>query len=184
MDINDLKNNWHSFNLPPEYTGSEPDEILTRMSNGRVTTLRDRLGRMSRVLAQICLLGLVVMVPYLHQSPTLAILSMAFFVFMGMSHFRNYRRISRLNFSEMSVRESMLTVADIDRDRIRLRTIGMTLGFPLVIYMCFTFTETFGHYYLYGCIAGGIVGMIMGILINRRTSAIIRELRAQLGQEQ
>lgn len=184
MDINDLKNSWNSLNIPPDYTGGAPDEILSRLSRGRVMTLRDRLSRLSRVIAQICLIGVVCMVPYMHESPTLAILAMAFFVFMGVRHLMNYRRISRLNFSEMSVREAILTVSDIERARVQLRAVGMTLGFPLVIYMCFTFSERFGEYYLYGCIAGGVVGLIIGIMINRRVVNILREMRAQLSQEQ
>lgn len=184
MDINELKNNWNSMSIPPDYHAGVTDDILSRVERGRVTTLRDRLGNISRMLSQICCVGILLMIPYLHESPTLGILAIAFFIFMGVMHFRAYRRVSRLAFSEMTVREAILTVANIDRDRIRLRAIGMALGLPLAIYMCFTFSEVFGDYYLYGCIAGAVVGLGIGLFINRRAVNIIREMRAQLNPEQ
>ncbi|MBD5317780.1 MAG: hypothetical protein HDS09_00730 [Bacteroides sp.] len=184
MDINDLKNSWNAMNIPPAYKPAGEEEILSRVERGRISTLRDRLGNISRSLSQICLLGVLVMVPYFHECPSLAILAIAFFVFMGVTHFRNYRRVSRLNFSEMTVREAMETVGIIERNRLRLRAVGMALGIPLVLFMCFTFSEAFGKYYLYGCIAGGVAGLIIGLYINRKAVAIIREMRAQLNQGQ
>lgn len=180
MDINDLKNNWNSLNIPPAYNPGGEEELLSRLERGRISTLRDRLGNISRSLSQICLLGILMMIPYFHESPALAILAIVFFVFMGVLHFRNYRRVSRLNFSEMTVKDAIETVGTIEHNRIRLRAIGMALGLPLVIFMCFTFSEAFGRYYLYGCIAGGVAGLIIGLYINRRAVAIIREMRAQL----
>ncbi|MDE6061191.1 MAG: hypothetical protein K2G00_00325, partial [Duncaniella sp.] len=69
-------------------------------------------------------------------------------------------------------------------NRLRLRAVGMALGIPLVLFMCFAFSEAFGKYYLYGCIAGGVAGLIIGLYINRKAVAIIREMRAQLNQGQ
>lgn len=182
MDIDDLKNNWNSLTIPPDYH-PETDDVISRVEQGRVSTLRDRLGRISRMLSLICVGGVMMMVPYLHESMLMGLLAIGFFVLMGVLHFLSYLKVMRLNFSEMTVRDAILTVGRLERNRVRLRAIGMVLGIPLVVYMCFTFTEVFGEYYLYGCICGGLVGMVIGLLINRRAVNILREMRAQLEQD-
>lgn len=181
MNIDELKNNWNSLTLPPDYTlGDEHErEICRRVESGRVTTLRDRLGRISLRLSLLCAGGILIMVPYLHETFLLAILSICFFVFMSVTHYIMYRRVCRINFYDMTVKDAIIAVSNINRDRIRQRAVGMALGIPLVCYMIFTFTSVFGHYHLYGCIAGAIVGVIIGLIINHRATMILRELRLQ-----
>lgn len=184
MDINDIKNSWNSINIPPDYRPDDTRELLSRMEQGRVSTLRDRLGLISRNLSLLCFMGLLMMMPYYHDAPTLAILADCFFVFMGVCHLRNYRKIRNLNFSEMSVRDAVLTVGRLESERIKLRAIGMALGIPLAFYMCFTITDLFGDYYLYGCLAGAVIGAVIGLIINYRSNSILREMRSQLSQEE
>lgn len=182
MNIDDLKSNWQSLHFPPDYggaTGQEAD-IMTRMRAGRVSTLRNRLATISIILTAVCVAGILLMIPYVSATPTLAVLAMAFFVFIGSMHCRNYRRVMRLNFSLMTVREAMTAVCAIESSRLRLRAIGMALGLPLVFYMCFTFTEVYGHYVLYGCLCGAAIGLGFGLWINHRAVTIIREMRRQL----
>lgn len=184
MNIDDLKSNWNSLKFPPGYVGEDAREIVSRVENGRVTTLRDRLGAISRQLSIFCVWGIFIMIPFFRDSPTLAILAICFFIFLGVMHYRAYRRVSSLNFSNMTVKEAIYTVSVIEERRIRLRAVGMTLAFPLTVYMIFTLSSIYGSGILYGCIAGGIIGAILGLLINRRAVSIIREMRSQLNQEE
>ncbi len=184
MDINDIKNSWNSMNIPPDYRHEDTRELLSRVERGSVSTLRDRLGLISRNLSLLCITGILIMIPYFHDAPTLAILADCFFAFMGVCHMRNYRKIRNLNFSEMSVRDAIMTVGRIESERIKLRAIGMALGIPLALYMCFTITDLFGDYYLYGCLAGVVIGAVIGLIINHRATSILRKMRSQLSQEE
>ena len=44
MNIDELKSNWNSMDVPPAYHGENVREILSRVESGRVSTLRDRLS--------------------------------------------------------------------------------------------------------------------------------------------
>lgn len=181
MNIDDLKSNWNSISFPSGYGGvPETAELMSRVRAGRVSTLRDRLASISFALTMLCLMGILVMIPYFAATPTLAILAICFYIFIGGMHFRNYRRVRRLNFSLMSTREALQTVCAIETSRVRLKAVGMTLAFPLVLYMCFTFSSVYGSYMLYGCLAGGVIGAALGLIVNRKSMAIIREMRRQL----
>lgn len=137
MNIDELKNSWNSMNVPPASQTAEA-ELIARMRSGRVTTLRDRLSNLSVWLMVICAFGIIFMIPNIAATPTLAILGTCFFFLLGGMHFMAYRKVSRLNFSAMTVREAMRMVCEIESDRIRHRTIGIALGVPMVFYMCVT----------------------------------------------
>ncbi|MCM1077655.1 MAG: hypothetical protein NC411_09890 [Bacteroides sp.] len=184
MNIDELKNNWNSLKFSPDcHSDGRQSDILSMVERGGLTTLRDRLGNINFRLTVICVVGIMLMIPNFKESVLLGVLSIAFFIFMGLMHFLNYRRVSRLNFSEMTVRDAILAVSDIERSRVRLRAIGMTLGFPLVVFMSITYSESYGEYYLGGCIAGALIGLAFGLLINHRAVTILREMRSQLSQE-
>ena len=78
MDINDIKNSWNSMNIPPDYRHEDTRELLSRVERGSVSTLRDRLGLISRNLSLLCITGILIMIPYFHDAPTLAILADCF----------------------------------------------------------------------------------------------------------
>lgn len=183
MNIDDLKSNWNSLNFPPEYGGDATRDFVSRVEQGRVATLRDRLSAISSRLSRVCFISILFMVPFGHDFPTLAILVDCFFIFMGVMHFIAYRRISALNFSQMTVREAIYKVSIIERNRVRLRAVGMGLGLPLVVSMVFCLSSAYGEFYLYGCIAGALLGLVIGLAINRRAVAIIREMQSQLNSD-
>lgn len=180
MNIDDLKSRWNSMELPPEYSGDELSDIVSRIGAERVSSLRDRLGSISRNHALVCVCGGVIMIPYLAYTPVLGVVAIVFFVFMGLMHFRNYRRVIRIDFSVMTVREALAAVYIFERNRTRLRVIGMSLGLPMALWMCFSFTSVYGPYTLYACLAGAAIGVIIAVLVNRRAVCILREMRGQL----
>ena len=83
MNIDELKSNWNSMDVPPAYHGENVREILSRVESGRVSTLRDRLSGISRGLMAMCMAGLIIMIPYFSATPTLAFFAVCFFVFLG-----------------------------------------------------------------------------------------------------
>lgn len=180
MNIDELKDKWHSIEVPPVSPGADEREIISRVESGRVTTLRDHLCGISRGLTVICVLGIFVMVPYLSATPTVAILAMCFFIFLGLMHYRAYRKVRRINFSQMTVRDAMMIVCNIESDRIRHRAMGIALGLPLVLLMTTTLWDEYGDFTLYGCIVGAVAGVAIGLYINHRSVTILKEMKDQL----
>lgn len=184
MNIDDLKNNWKSLDIAD---GCRQDadmrELISNVKQGRITTLRDRLCAIRRRMAITCFLCILIMIPYFREATVLAILSILYFIFMGVLHLISYRQIKQMNFSLMTVRESIISVGNIMQDQIRKRAIGMSLGMPLIIYMLLMFTDIFGEDYIYGCLIGVVIGAVFGLLINRKIVGIIQEMKKQLSED-
>lgn len=169
------------MNIPPAYgENADLDPILSRVGQGRVSTLRDRLLLIHRGMILIAVFGIISMKPFFADTPVVSGLAICFFVLMAVLNARVGLHVRRLNFSMMTVREAILEIASIRSERYRVRAIGLTLGIPLVGGMIYTFTDSFGVYVLYGCMAGALIGVVFGLLIHRRTMSIIREMEEQL----
>lgn len=184
MNIDDLKNNWKSLDLAD---GCRQDadmrELISNVKQGRISTLRDRLCAIRRRMTITCFGCILIMIPYFREATVLAILSILYFIFMGVMHLISYWQIKQINFSLMTVRESIISIGNIMQDQIRKRAIGMALGIPLIIYMLLVFTDIFGEYYIYGCLIGVVIGAVIGLLINRKIVGIIQEMKKQLSED-
>lgn len=180
MDIDDLRSKWNSIEIPEERVGENTRDILSKMKAGKVNTLRDRYSSLSRGLVIVCVGGIFVSIPYLSATPTLGVLMICFFVLLGAIHMQTLWRVRRLRFSDMTIRDAMKEVCLLESNRIRKRTLGISLGLPLVFYMSMTLWDRYGDYVLYGCLAGAILGIATGLIINRRANEILRDMKSQL----
>lgn len=180
MDIEKLKSQWNSIEIPPASGADNPREFLSKVTTGRVNTLRDRYLNISRMLIVVCVCGLFISVPYFSATPTLGILMAAYFVFLGVVHAMTFFKVRDLNFSRLTIRQAIERVCIIESDRIRKRTLGIALGVPLVFYLTMTLWDRYGETILYGCIVGIFIGLGIGVVINHRASEILREMRRQL----
>ncbi len=180
MDIDKLRSQWNSIEVPPEGKADNTRALLDRVATGRVSTLRDRYLSISRALLLVCVSGVLISVPYMSATPMLGVLMTAYFVLLGTIHALTFLKVRDLDFSRMTIREALARVYTLERDRIRKRTIGICLGVPMVVYLTMTLWDRYGEAMLYGCILGAVIGICIGLLINYRASGILREMRAQL----
>lgn len=180
MDIDEIKLHWQSMKPSPPPGGTDADDILARVTRSKVSTLRDRLGRIYRCITIVAWISMWLPVPFLRHHPEIAIPMMAFFALMGSLQLGMLIRIRRLRFSDMTLKEAIARVTMIEEWRVRNRAIGMGLAIPLLTFMCIRFSDYYGPYMLTGCILGAVLGLITGLQINRRAVQLIRSMKQEL----
>lgn len=183
MDLDQLRNQWHSIELPSGAETTRIRELEERVRNNHVSTLRDKLFRLTRNLVLVSVMGLLTMVPYVSQSPTLVIAAGSFFVLMGLLNLHRALTIRQFDITAMNLREAMESIYKIERQKLICKAIGITCAVPLSIYMIMTFADLFGPWALYGALAGTFIGGAIGLMINHRTTTLLREMKRQLKKE-
>ncbi|MCM1162970.1 MAG: hypothetical protein NC339_01775 [Muribaculaceae bacterium] len=180
MNIDDIKSNWQSLNIVP--STSYCCEMEHRAARNSIPTLCNRYFALNMRLIAVCCLGILTFIPFASISPLLVYLSIIYFAIMGVMMAHQAISVRKINLSRMSVMEAINAVCCIERQRIVKRAVGLCMAIPLLLYFAVLIHEDFGDVMLYGCIAGGIVGIVLGIIINRKASRILSEMKAQLGE--
>lgn len=130
MDIDDLKKQWHSMDVPD----TEVRAMEREVSAGRgVQTLRDRLMRISRHRALACLAGALCLTPLVYDHPVMTAMTMIFFIVMGVMHFVQFRNLRALDMSATTVREALESVLRIETLRSARRIVGIIMAVPLSV---------------------------------------------------
>ena len=176
MDIDNLRQEWKSIEVPPCKEATR--ELERKVASGKgAHSLRDRLKRISLRLTAECVIGALC----LHV--LLVVLVSAFFVVMGVMHAVQYRMLSRLDLSAATVIEALGMVCRLELFRRTRRMIGLTLMVPLMVYMVMSFADSYDVYMLPCCLLGLLAGCVVGIAVNRRTTKLLREMKSQLACE-
>lgn len=179
MDIDDLKKQWNTVDVP-EADVREMERDVTS-AGGNAMTLRDRLMRISRRRALLCLLGALCMFPIACDHVVMMVLGVLFFAVMGGMHLMQLRRLRALNLSTSTVREALEGVLRIETLRSRRRAVGIVMAIPLIIYVIFTLTSNYGGMMLPACVAGVLIGCVVAYYVNRRASHLLLEIKRELG---
>lgn len=174
-----LRSLWNSIDIPPQTSG----EAERRAVTDRVPTLRHNLYRIFMRMVAICCFGIAVMTFHAGHHLPLFCLATAFFVAMGAVQFYLARSVRELDPAQMSVREMLERVYDIERIKSISRLCGIICGVPLIAYMCFTFASVYGNTVLWACGAGAVVGLVIGLLIHHRTSTLLRRMKEELTEK-
>lgn len=182
MDIDNLRDEWKSIDVPP--CGDETLKVERKVASGHgVRTLRGRLKRISLRLIGGCVAGVLCMIPFAPDHEVLAVAVSAFFIVMGVLHAVQYRMLSGMDPSNATMVDSIRDVCRLESFRRVRRMVGLALMVPLMVYMAMEFTDTYGAYVLPGCIAGLAVGCLAGVTVNRRATKLLREMKRQLACE-
>lgn len=181
MDIDDLRKQWHTMDVPD----TDIRDMEREVSSGRgIPTLRDRLVRISRRRAVVCLAGALCLVPPLVPDyPVMAVMIGIFFVVMGVMHLVQLRCLRRLDISNVTVSEAAREVLRIETFRQRRRILGGIMAVPLTVYIIFTVTLDYGMVMLPACALGLIAGCAVAVSINRRATRLLNEIKSELGED-
>lgn len=182
MNIDELKNQWKSIDAPRESEAANSRELISRVTRGQVSTLRDRYLRISRMLTFVCVGGVLISIPYISASPLLGVLMILYFIILGGMHVNTLFTLKDMRLSDMTLREAMRQVCRLERERIAKRAIGISLAVPLMIYLFMTLRDNYGNNVLAGCVIGAVIGLVIGLLINRRATDILRQMKEELGK--
>ncbi len=178
MDIDDLRSQWNSIDVPE---GFDPGlETERRVAASRVPTLRDSLHRLFLRMVAICCVGIATVIPFAHDHMTLFIVSLIFFIVMICVNLVQACAVSRIDMGRETVHSTLRRVYAIERRRLLTRIFGLMTAIPLVIYMTFTLAAVYGRFMMAGCMIGCVLGATIGLLINRRATSLLRDLRSSL----
>lgn len=181
MDFDQLRSQWNNIDLPPTDGATERIYRLERkVRTSNVTTLRDKLYRITINLVIVSLFGIITTVPFASKSPVMFAVTGIFFVIMGILNFNRALSIKRIDVSKLSVREALEAVYKVERQRVICRTIGICCAVPLMIFMLLTFANVYGSWMLYGALVGALLGGCIGLAVNHRTSSLLKDMKSQL----
>lgn len=180
MDIDDLKKQWHSVDVPD----AGIREVEREVTSGRnALTLRDRLMLISRRQALVCVAGALCMLPLGATHPVMTLLAVAFFAIMGVMHMLQLRRLRALNLSCSTVREALAGVLAIETLRTVRRIIGITMAVPLGVGLIFAVTRAYGPLMFPACMAGLLAGCVVAFAVNRRSTRLLVEIKKALAED-
>ncbi|MEZ3558426.1 MAG: hypothetical protein K1V86_03045 [Duncaniella sp.] len=180
MDIDELKRQWNAVDIPDSGVRAVEREV----TSGRgAVTLRDRLMRISHRRALVCLAGALCMIPLVPDHTSMAVKVIIFFIVMGVMHLVQMRNLRALDLSGTTVTEALRGVLRIETLRTVRRVTGIVMGVPLILYIIFTTTSSYGTLMLPVCIAGMLAGCVVALLVNRRASRLLREIKKELGED-
>lgn len=180
MNIDELKQNWNSISLPPDAPMPEVRELENRVVSRNVSTLRDRIYRIHLRLGFLACLGNFTMIPFAKENPWMVAYAFLFFILMAVLHFSLALWVHKLDYSRMTVKEALESVYKLENRRNQNRIIGITMAIPLVICMIYTFAYGYDPAFLWGCVAGACIGAAIGLVINHKTVAMLREMKQEL----
>ncbi len=182
MNIDELRSQWQSLDVDPDREALR--EALRRVARRDAESLRERYFKLCLRMIAVSAFGIAESVPFGRTAPTLMWCAFAFYILMAVFHVIQAVMAHNLDFGRMSVRRSIEAVCDIERMRVIKRAVGITLAIPLVVYMCTVVSDAYGPYTVYGCVAGAVVGLIAGLIINHNATTLLRRMKEQLGDEQ
>lgn len=180
MEINDLRHVWNSIDIPDH--GHETSRVERRVGqcDGRLT-IRVRLMGISLRMIAVCALAVCCILPLVGEHPLMTVLVGVFFIFMGIMHYMQYRALKSLDVTRMTLRDVLRRVYRIESFRSFRRIVGIVMAIPLVIFMIFTMTRSYGAVMLPACVLGTLAGCVISLIVNRRTTRLLREIKRELG---
>ena len=159
MEINDLRQVWNSIDIPDP--GQETSRVERRVGqcDGRLT-IRDRLMRISLRMIAVCAIAVCCILPLGSEHPLMALLVGIFFISMGIMHYIQYRALRSLDVTRMTLRDVLRRVYRIEA----LRS-----------------SRSYGAVMLPACVLGSLAGCVISLIVNRRTTRLLREIKRELG---
>lgn len=180
MEIDDLRQEWNSIDIPETSRDTSRVERRVGQCDGRLT-IRDRLMRISLRMIAVCVIALCCILPLGSEHLLMAVLVGTFFISMGIMHYIQYRALRSLDVTRMTLRDVLRRVYRIEALRSFRRIVGIVMAIPLVIFMIFTMTSSYGAVMLPACVLGTLAGCVISLVVNRRTTRLLREIRRELG---
>lgn len=196
-NIDDLKQIWQKLevatpNSPLADTSNNSPYKNSTASAKKYTDLevprsvKQRLiSRLKRMMI-VCIFG-VLMLPSLcvnFNTPLwFNICWIAFFVLVASANFSLIRALHHADFATLTTVEAIKFVKNFIRRRQQLRIICCILGVALVLTLIVVIGAHDEPTLLYGCGAGAIIGLIIGLKINSHFNSDLKLLKKFLGED-
>lgn len=184
MDLDELKKSWQHIDSELKRIEKLSDD-LSNICKSRNVSLRDKLVNRYFWLWMLCAVMTVVSVGLIwHEAilPVMATVLIFYFSILGVLNFVIYKRFKSLDYNYMSVKDMLITVTNTHILRSRFKIVGYCLMIPVLAALLWRF-YTIDINMFYGGCGGGVIGLIAGIITDRKIEREIRELKESLKHE-
>ena len=183
MNIDELISQWKSMELRIDRLEKDNKQLLSRISNERMKSVREKLLARYRALIIVCIfspLWMVLMNNLYHIDIEVSIVYAFFFYVMALANFYMCKLIKKVDCSKLTIKDALIAVTKVEEYLRKFQFLGWILGFPLIIIMFDVFKEMGHPEIIYGACVGLVIGGVVGYLVERKTRRLIRELRQTL----
>ncbi|MBR5550879.1 MAG: hypothetical protein IKV83_03035 [Muribaculaceae bacterium] len=180
MNIDELKSQWKSMELRIDRLEKDNKSLISRISNERMKSVREKLLARYRALIIVCIfspLWMVLMNNLHHVDIEVPIVYAFFFLVMALANYYMYQLIGKVDCSKLTIKEALIAVTKVEETRQNVKLLGWIFGLPLIIIMFDVFKEMGHPEIIYGACVGLVIGGVVGYLVERKTRRLIRELR-------
>lgn len=182
MNLDELKLEWSRISLDAEKTRLENLQLKSILRNERHISVRQRLLNRLRRQLTVCAIGPLWLIPAksVLYNPVLYIAYLLFFVIMAILQIIQIHRLKEIDLSRMSVKDALVKTLEFRRLYHRNKIAGYILSAP-VLALLFNVIVSRGDD---GMIAGGIIGLVVGLaigyLLDRGNKKLIRRMADEL----
>ena len=183
MNIDELKSQWKSMELRIDRLEKDNKNLLSRISNERVKSVREKLLARYRAIIMVCIfspLWIVMMDKVWNLDNEILIVYTFFFMVMALANYYMYQLIGKVDCSKLTIKEALIAVTKVEEYLRKFQFLGWILGFPLIIILFDVFKKMGHPEVIYGGVVGLVIGGIIGYFYDRKTRRLIRELRQTL----
>lgn len=183
MNIDELKSQWKSMELRIDRLEKDNKSLLSRISNERMKSVREKLLARYRAIIMVCIfspLWIVMMDKVWNLDNEILIVYTFFFMVMALANYYMYQLIGKVDCSKLTIKEALIAVTKVEETRQKVKLLGWIFGLPLIIIMFDVFKEMGHPEIIYGACVGLVIGGVVGYLVERKTRRLIRELRQTL----
>lgn len=183
MDLEELKKAWQSQSARLDRLEEQNLELKRSLRRNKISTNRSKLINTYRVLTVLAF----VMTPVITVSFRmigidlwLAILYAATMLALGFANMYIYLLIRKISPGELSVREVLKNVLNLERSRHRIRMASMTVTLIVVVLFIYALCDDGDYSMMIGGILGAVIGLIIGLRKEASIKATIRAIKADL----
>lgn len=178
MNIDELKSDWR--NIDACYVTDTNSEIEKRVMQNKVASLGRKFCMINMRMITLCGIGIAMVIPLAEVNLLLMGLIICYYITFGLILFFQARSARKINLCDMSAVEALEAVCRLEKARIMKRRLGVCLALPLLGYLTYVIYLLSGLEAMYICLAAGVAGAVIGLVINHRTSKILTEMKSAL----
>lgn len=180
MNIDQIKTQWRQIDPAQGLADRVDRDFLLRGRYKSMLSLSDRLRR--RYLCSLILCGVAPLLirPLAHiiDVPlTLVIAYPAYFVIMFTLNLLLYLKLNKTSVINLPVKDALVGITEFAIMRRRFECVGILIAIPLIVYIIWILRSADNEGLYVGGLFGAVLGVIIGLLVEFRTTRDIHRLK-------
>lgn len=182
MNIDEIKSKWQSHDARLVQLEEQNRLLERKIRNNSLNAGRSRLKRTYLTLAIVGAVMIPVALVAFHElgiNTWVTVLYAVALLAMTIANLYVLQLINKLDFTQMTLCESMERVVYLEQTRCRLRIYMIVLALFVVAALLYDLYQ-YNISSFWGGVAGGVIGGLAGLKKERETRNVIRSMKADL----